>query len=113
MVSVLDKIIAEKKNTLINLKNKYSSSSIIEKIKELNVKPLECPGILVANHGNFTWGKTVEDAVSNAETLEFIAKMSYLSLSINSDVGKISKTLLKKHYSRKHGQDAYYGQDSD
>jgi len=92
---------------------KETGRVIIEKLEELNVHPLECPGILVASHGNFTWGKTIEEAVSNAEKLEFIAKLSYLSLSINPDISNISKALLKKHFSRKHGQDAYYGQDLD
>jgi L-ribulose-5-phosphate 4-epimerase len=92
---------------------KETGKVIIEKIKELNVDPLDCPGILVSNHGSFTWGKTVEDAVKHAELLEYIARLAWLSLSINLDAKPISKVLLDKHYSRKHGPDAYYGQDSD
>ncbi|MDC0235086.1 L-ribulose-5-phosphate 4-epimerase AraD [Candidatus Marinimicrobia bacterium] len=86
---------------------------IIEKIKELNVDPLDCPGILVENHGSFTWGKTVEGAVKHAELLEYIARLAWLSLSINSDAKSISKILLNKHFTRKHGPEAYYGQDSE
>ena len=86
---------------------------IIEKIKELNVDPLDCPGILVANHGSFTWGKTVEDAVKHAELLEYIARLAWLSLSINSDAKAISKVLHNKHYSRKHGPGSYYGQTNE
>jgi len=85
---------------------------IIEKIKELNVDPLYCPGILVAKHGPFTWGETVEDAVKHAELLEYIAKLAWFSLSINPVTEIISKDLLNKHFSRKHGPNAYYGQDS-
>ena len=92
---------------------KETGRVIIEKIKELNIDPLDCPGILVAKHGPFTWGATVEDAVKHAELLEYIARLAWLSISINPDSKPISKALLNKHYSRKHGPDAYYGQDSD
>ena len=92
---------------------KETGSVIIEKIEKLNVDPLDCPGILVANHGPFTWGKTVEDAVMHAELLEYIAKLAWMSLNIKPHIKPISKALLKKHFSRKHGPNAYYGQDSD
>ncbi len=92
---------------------KETGRVIIEKIQELNVDPLDCPGILVANHGPFTWGKTVEDAVKHAELLEYIGRLAWLSFSINPDAKSISKAMLNKHFSRKHGPDAYYGQDSD
>ena len=92
---------------------KETGKVIIERIKDLNVDPLNCPGILVANHGPFTWGKTVDDAVKHAELLEYIAKVAWLSFSINTDAKPITKTLRNKHYSRKHGPNAYYGQDSD
>ena len=90
---------------------KDTGKVIIEKIKELNVHPLDCPGILVANHGPFVWGKDVEDAVKHAEILEFCAKLAWLSISINPNVRSITKTLMRKHHSRKHGPGAYYGQD--
>jgi L-ribulose-5-phosphate 4-epimerase len=92
---------------------KETGKVIIERIKELNIDPLDCPGILVANHGPFTWGATVEDAVKHAELLEYIARLAWLSLSINPNAKPISKTLLDKHHLRKHGPDAYYGQDSE
>jgi L-ribulose-5-phosphate 4-epimerase len=92
---------------------KETGKVIIEKIKELNIDPLNCPGILVDKHGPFTWGATVEDAVKHAELLEYIARLAWLSISINPNSKPISKALLNKHYSRKHGPDAYYGQDSD
>ena len=92
---------------------KETGKVIIEKIQELNVDPLACPGILVSNHGPFTWGKTVEDAVKHAELLEYIARLAWMSISINPDSKPILKALLNKHYSRKHGPDAYYGQDAD
>ena len=92
---------------------KETGKVIIEKIKQLNVDLLDCPGIIVANHGPFTWGATVEDAVKHAELLEYIARLAWLSLSIDPNVKPISKALLNKHYSRKHGLDAYYGQDQN
>ena len=84
---------------------------IVEKIKELRVDPLECPGIIVAHHGPFTWGRTVEEAVKNAERLEYIAKLAYMSLQINPQILPISTELHFRHFSRKHGPKAYYGQD--
>ena len=96
------------------IEHKYEKNTgliIIEKIQELGFSPLDCPGILVANHGPFAWGRTIEEAVKHAELLEFIAKQSYKTLLINPDSKPINHTLLKKHFSRKHGPDAYYGQD--
>jgi L-ribulose-5-phosphate 4-epimerase len=86
---------------------------IIEKIKDLCFNPLDCPGILVANHGPFAWGKNIEEAVKHAELLEFIAKQAWIALSINSNAKPISDSLLKKHFSRKHGPNAYYGQNKE
>ena len=68
------------------------------------------PAILVKNHGVFTWGKTPEKAVDNAVTLEEVAKMAQLTESLNSSTTRIKQTLLDKHYLRKHGKNAYYGQ---
>ncbi len=77
---------------------------------------LECanetmPGINASSHGPFTWGKSGLDAVKNMITLEKIAKMAFLTEELNSKANQISDTdLAKKHYYRKHGKDAYYGQ---
>ncbi len=68
------------------------------------------PAILVKNHGVFTWGKTPEKAVENSVTLEEIAKMALLTEQLNKDAPKIKQHLLDKHYFRKHGKNAYYGQ---
>ena len=92
---------------------KETGKVIIEKIEKLNIDPLDCPGILVANHGPFTWGKTIDEAVKHAELLEYIARLAWLAISINLDAKPISNALLNKHFSRKHGPDAYYGQDPD
>ena len=68
------------------------------------------PGILVANHGPFTWGKDANSAVENSVVLEELARMAQLTISINSDVTGVQDALMDKHYLRKHGENAYYGQ---
>jgi L-ribulose-5-phosphate 4-epimerase len=68
------------------------------------------PGIIVKNHGVFTWGETAEKAVENAITLEEVAKMAFLTEQLNPDTQRIDQHLLDKHYLRKHGKNAYYGQ---
>lgn len=68
------------------------------------------PAMLVKNHGVFTWGKTPEKAVENAVTLEEVAKMAFITESLNRDTPRIKQHLLDKHYFRKHGKNAYYGQ---
>lgn len=66
--------------------------------------------ILVGNHAPFTWGKTVEKAVYNSAVLEEVARMAYLSVTIRPDVPRLKEALIQKHYERKHGKNAYYGQ---
>ena len=68
------------------------------------------PAMLVKNHGVFTWGKTPEKAVENAVTLEEVAKMAFLTESLDRNTPRIEQHLLDKHYFRKHGKNAYYGQ---
>ena len=70
----------------------------------------EIPGVLVKNHGVFTWGKTAEKAVENAVTLEEVAKMASITLALNPTAPAVDQELLDKHYWRKHGANAYYGQ---
>ena len=68
------------------------------------------PAVLVKNHGVFTWGSTPEKAVENAITLEEVAKMALLTEELNSETPRIKQNLIDKHYLRKHGKNAYYGQ---
>ncbi len=68
------------------------------------------PAILVQNHGVFTWGKTPEKAVENAVTVEAVAKMALMTELLNPNAPNVGQTLLDKHYFRKHGKNAYYGQ---
>ena len=69
----------------------------------------EIPGVLVCGHGPFSWGKDAYDAVKNAVILEEVARMAYHTLTLNKKV-EFQKELLDKHYYRKHGKNAYYGQ---
>lgn len=80
---------------------------IIERFKGLN--PVHTPGVLVKNHGPFAWGKTPAEAVHNAVVLEQVAKMASISYLINPSL-TMNPLLVEKHFSRKHGPNAYYGQ---
>jgi len=83
---------------------------IVRKIRRLRLQPLACPFILVANHAPFAWGATPAAAVENAIVLEAISKMALLTFLLDGRSTGISQALLDKHYLRKHGQSAYYGQ---
>lgn len=81
---------------------------IIETFKDK--QPDSVPGVLCANHGPFTWGKDAAEAVHNAVVLEEVAKMAFRTEQLNQDVKAAPQVLQDKHYMRKHGPDAYYGQ---
>lgn len=85
---------------------------IINALEERELSYEEVEMILVGNHAPFTWGKTAEKAVYNSAVLEEVAKMAYLSLQINPDAPRLKETLIQKHWQRKHGDDAYYGQEN-
>jgi L-ribulose-5-phosphate 4-epimerase len=70
----------------------------------------DIPMVLVGGHGPFTWGETPEKALHHSQILEELAKMAFLTLQINPDVAHLKQTLIDKHYLRKHGPNAYYGQ---
>ena len=80
---------------------------IIKRFKKLHV--MHSPGVLVKNHGPFTWGKDAHEAVYHAVVLEQVAKMAYISFDINPKL-TMNPWLIEKHFNRKHGPDAYYGQ---
>jgi L-ribulose-5-phosphate 4-epimerase len=83
---------------------------IVECFRSRNINPADVPGVLVASHAPFAWGATTEKAVENAIVLEFAAQMAMNSFAINPKIGAISHVLLDKHFLRKHGPKAYYGQ---
>lgn len=76
-----------------------------------NRNPLESPMVVVAGHAPFTWGKSAAQSVANAVILEEIAKMAYLTRTLKPDVKPLKQTIIDKHYLRKHGKNAYYGQN--
>ncbi len=89
---------------------KNTGAIIAETFKEKNIRPDEVPGVLVNDHGPFTWGTSPENAVHNSVVLERVAEMAYHSIRLNSGTVEMEQILLDKHYLRKHGKDAYYGQ---
>ncbi|MEN9415542.1 MAG: hypothetical protein RLZ62_1846 [Bacteroidota bacterium] len=87
-----------------------TGNQIVHLFGQQNLSPNEVEMVLVACHGPFTWGKNAAKAVYNATVLEEIAKMAWLTLQINPHTQTIRQTLKDKHYFRKHGANAYYGQ---
>lgn len=83
---------------------------VLETFVRLGLAPLDRPAALVASHGPFVWGASVEEAVENAVALEAVAASAYRSLALAGDLEAIPTALLEKHFSRKHGAGAYYGQ---
>lgn len=77
--------------------------------KELSHQEVEM--VLIGNHGPFSWGKNASKAVYNSRVLEELARMAYLTLQINPAAPRLKDSLIKKHYERKHGKNAYYGQN--
>ena len=83
---------------------------IVETFETQQLDAAQMPGVLVQSHGPFTWGESPGDAVHNAVVLEELAEMAWKTRLINSEVSSLQQTLLDKHYLRKHGPGAYYGQ---
>ncbi len=90
---------------------KNTGNVIVETIGEQD--PMAIPGIVVKNHGPFAWGKTPKGSVYNAVVLDKVAEMAYKTMTLNPRVERVPQFLLDKHYFRKHGANAYYGQGSE
>ncbi len=88
---------------------KETGTVIIEAFN--GIDPMTIPAVLVKNHGPFAWGSTAMEAVHNAVVLEEVAFMNYHAMEINPQAGRMQQELLDKHYLRKHGENAYYGQN--
>ena len=88
-----------------------TGNQIVSAFSSKNLNPSEVQMVLVAGHGPFTWGKNGEAALNNAELLEELCKMAFLTEQINPKVSPLKRSLVKKHYERKHGKNAYYGQN--
>ena len=84
--------------------------AIVERFRAGGIDPVQMPVVLVANHGPFAWGGDANDAVHNAAVLELTARMALLSLQLEKNLPPMPQHLLEKHFFRKHGPGAYYGQ---
>ncbi len=89
---------------------KNTGLAIIEKFREDGLDPLEVPGVLIKSHGVFAFGKDGGGSVYNATVIEEVAKMAYLTEQLNPSVVRADRFMMEKHYQRKHGKNAYYGQ---
>lgn len=89
---------------------KETGSVIIETFETRQLDPLSVPGVVVRNHGPFTWGKDTAQAVYHSVVLEEVAKMNRFTKQINPNVEVAPQYIMDKHYLRKHGANAYYGQ---
>ncbi|MCA6925657.1 L-ribulose-5-phosphate 4-epimerase [Pectobacterium versatile] len=83
---------------------------IVETFRQRSISPVDVPAVLVNSHGPFAWGKDADNAVHNAVVLEELAYMGIFSRQLTPQLGEMQQTLLDKHYLRKHGKNAYYGQ---
>jgi L-ribulose-5-phosphate 4-epimerase len=102
-----------RKLTKEEVEGKYEEETgnvIVETFKHKNIDDM--PGVLVSCHGPFTWGKDAMDAVHNAVILEEVCNMAYHTVNLNSKIDSIDSYLLNKHFLRKHGKNAYYGQNN-
>lgn len=90
---------------------KDTGTVIIETFRQRGLDPNAVPAVLVQSHGPFVWGTDAHNAVHNAVVLEEVAYMNLFSLLLNPELGPMSSALLDKHYLRKHGKNAYYGQN--
>ena len=102
-----------KKLSAGEIKNNYEANTgkaIVKEFARRHLDYLATPAVLLESHGPFAWGKDAHEAVKNAITLEAVAKMNFLTYTLNPKVKKIDRYLSNKHYERKHGKNAYYGQ---
>ncbi|MEG2634168.1 MAG: L-ribulose-5-phosphate 4-epimerase [Oscillospiraceae bacterium] len=83
---------------------------IVETFEKTGINPLAVPAVLVGSHGPFTWGTTPEKAVENAQVLEEVACLASITESVSAEKKSADQYLMDKHYNRKHGKTAYYGQ---
>lgn len=92
---------------------KHTGEVIVETFRDRLIDPVQMPGVLVNDHGPFAWGTSPENAVHNAVVLEQVAKMTYHTMQLKSTDISMDQILLDKHYLRKHGANAYYGQNQN
>ncbi len=88
---------------------KETGTVIVDRIVKGGINPMHTPGVLVKNHGPFSWGKNPDNAVYNSVVMEQVAKMASIAFAANPNL-TMNPLLIEKHFSRKHGPNAYYGQ---
>ncbi len=98
------------KKEIENAYEEETGNVIVETFNNLNIKATDIPGVVVNGHGPFSWGKDAGNAVHNAVVMEEVAKMAFRTLVLDPERRPIDNKLLDKHYLRKHGSNAYYGQ---
>jgi L-ribulose-5-phosphate 4-epimerase len=99
--------------TAIEINGEYEKETgkvIVEHYRKNHIDPAQVPGVLASSHGPFTWGSTPQNAVENAVVLENVAMMTWFTLQRRPDKELLNRALLDKHFLRKHGAGAYYGQ---
>ena len=99
--------------TTEEIKNDYewnTGAVIVDTFKSRNISMTDVPGVLVHSHGPFAWDTTPTKAVKKAVILEEVAKIAYYTKTLAPNISNIQQDLLDKHFLRKHGKDAYYGQ---
>ena len=95
------------------IQNDYETETgrqMIDWFAQHNASPDDIQMILVAGHGPFTWGKYIEKAVYNARIVEELCKMAFITKTLAPETPRLKTSLIEKHYQRKHGGNAYYGQ---
>lgn len=90
---------------------KETGKIIVETFEDRGIDPIEVPGVLLKGHAPFTWGKNTKEAVMHAVVLEEVCKMNFYTRQLNPLSEILPNRILDKHYQRKHGKDAYYGQN--
>ncbi|ADK13215.1 MULTISPECIES: L-ribulose-5-phosphate 4-epimerase [Clostridium] len=100
------------KDEIVTDYEKQTGDVIVRTFKDNSINPNDIPGVLVNDHGPFTWGTDPKNAVHNAVVLEEVAKITYHSLQLNPHNIRMDQVLLDKHFKRKHGKNAYYGQNN-
>jgi L-ribulose-5-phosphate 4-epimerase len=95
------------------VKNNYeleTGNLIVETFRKENINPADMSMVLVAGHGPFAWGESAADAVYHASVLEEVCKMAYLTVTLDAGAAPLPAHIIRKHWERKHGPNAYYGQ---
>jgi L-ribulose-5-phosphate 4-epimerase len=95
------------------IEGEYEKNTGLAIVRALETLDEGTPGILVANHGPFTWGPDAITAAHNAAILESLARMAYFTTTLNQAAEPVGRALHNKHYLRKHGKNAYYGQANE